>query len=64
MTLECPIQSQLSENKQIKLRYGVVEYNDMIRDLQHWEALVTSSFLQRPHSVLHPEALTDELREA
>ena len=64
MTLECPIQSEMSDNKLITLRYGVVEYNDMLRDLKYWEALVASSFLQRPHTILHPEQMTDELEQS
>ena len=36
----------------LKLRYGVISLEDMLRDLQHWETLLTSSFMQRPHEVL------------
>lgn len=47
---------ELSENEQIKeisngeadkvkIRYGVISLDDMLRDLQHWETLLTSSFM-------------------
>lgn len=47
MTIE---DSQLEEvsqgsKKEVNLRYGIVEYDDMIRDLEHWETLLTSSFM-------------------
>jgi len=29
----------------LKIRYGVIELDDMLRDLQHWETLLTSSFM-------------------
>ena len=38
----------------LKIRYGVMELGDMLRDLQHWETLLTSSFMQRPHETLIP----------
>ncbi len=37
----------------------------MIRDLKHWETLLTSSFMQRPHKILAiDQAVSDELHEA
>ena len=45
---------EISEGKQeeLKIRYGVISTEDMLRDLEHWETLLTSSFLQRPHEIL------------
>ena len=40
------------ESCSLKLRYGIIEIDDMLRDLQYWETLLTSSFMQRPHEVL------------
>lgn len=34
---ECP--------KEINIRYGVIALDDMVRDLHHWETLLTSSFM-------------------
>lgn len=53
-TIEDPMLSELTEGKQkeISLRYGIVEYGDLIRDLRHWETLLCSSFMQRPHEIL------------
>ena len=36
----------------LKIRYGVIDIDDMLRDLEHWETLLTSSFMQRPHEIL------------
>ena len=36
----------------MKIRYGVIDLDDMLRDLEHWETLLTSSFMQRPHETL------------
>ena len=36
----------------LHLRYGVINTNDLLRDLEHWETLLTSSFMQRPHDIL------------
>lgn len=60
MTIE---DSQLEEvskgsKKEVNLRYGIVEYDDMLRDLEHWETLLTSSFMQRPHTILTEENLS------
>lgn len=49
---------------QISLRYGIVQYDDMIRDLKYWETLLSSSFMQRPHEILTENKLPDELIEA
>ena len=29
----------------VKIRYGIINLDDMLRDLQHWETLLTSSFM-------------------
>lgn len=52
--------------EQIKIRYGVVEYADMIRDMQHWETMVTSTFMQRPFEelVCADDQVKEEIREA
>ena len=34
------------------IRYGVVEYSDLLRDLKHWETLVTSSYMHRPFNII------------
>lgn len=53
MKLDDPLLADMAEgDKKATLRYGVVEYEDMLRDLNHWETLLTSSFMQRPHDVL------------
>ena len=49
---------------QISLRYGVVQYEDMVRDLKYWETLLSSSFMQRPHEILTETKLSDEFLEA
>lgn len=36
----------------------------MIRDLNYWETLLTSSFMQRPHKVLTDGAHSDYVLEA
>ena len=37
----------------------------MIRDLKHWETLLSSSFMQRPHKILAIDpSMSDELHEA
>lgn len=35
-----------------KLRYAVVAYDEVIKDLQGWNTLVSSSFMQRPYQIL------------
>lgn len=52
-------------DKKVRFRYGIVEYADVVRDLQCWETLMTSSFMQRPHTILKiDEEISDELAEA
>ena len=65
MTVDDPIIEELTngEKKQIGVRYGIVEYNDLLRDMSLWETLLCSSFLQRPHHIL-TEPLSDEWLEA
>jgi hypothetical protein len=65
MTLDDPVMELMTkgENKQIKLRYGVIEYDDMVRDMRLWETLLSASFMQRPHEIL-TENTTDEMLEA
>ena len=46
----------------INLRYGIVAYNDMVRDLSLWESLVSSTFMMRPHKVLTEQ--DDQIAEA
>jgi hypothetical protein len=37
----------------------------MIRDLKHWETLLTSTFMQRPHKILTCDSsIADEVKEA
>ena len=45
---------QLNGGKECKtkLRYGVINMDDLMRDLEHWETLLSSSFMQRPHETL------------
>ena len=38
--------------KEIKIRYGIIEVEDLKRDLENWETLLASSFMQRPFEVL------------
>lgn len=40
------------KSKDVNLRYGIVAYNDMLRDLTHWESLLAATFMMRPHSQL------------
>ena len=51
-------------NKHLKLRYGIVEYNDMLRDMNHWETLISSSLMQRPFKIITEDKLTDQHIEA
>ena len=34
-----------TSSQALKIRYGVIELGDMMRDLEHWETLLTSSFM-------------------
>lgn len=36
----------------VNIRYGIIELDDMLRDLEHWETLLVSSFMQRPSEVI------------
>ncbi len=36
----------------------------MVRDMRSWETLISSSFMQRPHEILTPDTISDELLEA
>ena len=65
-SLECPTFNKITkgEKNMINLRYGIVEYEDMVRDLKYWETLLASSFMQRPHDILTEGKTTDEMLEA
>jgi hypothetical protein len=30
------------------VRYGVIQYEDVVRDLNHWETMLVSTMMQRP----------------
>ena len=65
MKLDDPLMADIGEgDKKATLRYGIVDYEDMLRDMNHWETLLTSSFMQRPHDVLVQPEQSDELLEA
>jgi len=53
--IDSPLLKEISHEEQttVQLRYGIVEHSDMLRDLNHWETLLSASFMQRPHTVLH-----------
>ena len=36
------------DQTEVKLRYGIINLPDLIRDLEHWETLMVSSMMQRP----------------
>ena len=36
------------------VRYGVVQYDDMVRDLKYWETMLVSTMMQRPIKLLVP----------
>ena len=38
--------------EEIKIRYGIVDQRDLMRDLKYWETLCISSVMQRPHKIL------------
>lgn len=50
------------EKKEISLRYGVIEYSDLVRDLRTWETLMSSSIMQRPYRLLSD--LPSEVKDA
>ena len=33
---------------EVDVRYGVIAYDDLVRDLRHWETLMVSQIMQRP----------------
>jgi len=38
--------------RKVNIRYGIIELDDMLRDLETWETLLVSSFMQRPYEIL------------
>jgi hypothetical protein len=38
--------------QKVNIRYGIIELDDMLRDLETWETLLVSSFMQRPFEIL------------
>ena len=34
------------------MRYGVIGYEDLVRDLKYWETLMVSQMMQRPISTI------------
>jgi len=32
----------------VDVRYGVIGYDDLVRDLRHWETMMVSQMMQRP----------------
>ena len=61
--------NQMTNEEGQIIRYGIVEMQDLKHDLQYWETLVVSSFLQRPVSILKDheivrEAQTENLKSA
>ena len=50
-------------HKDIKVRYGIIEIDDVLRDLHYWETLMVSSFMQRPFQVLDKGQFFDEVLE-
>ena len=51
------------EASQVQIRYGIISLDDMLRDLQHWETLLTSSFMQRPFEVLERGGRYEEVQQ-
>ncbi|CDW91227.1 UNKNOWN [Stylonychia lemnae] len=37
-----------SKENMIDMRYGVIQYDDLIRDLEFWETMLVSTMMQRP----------------
>lgn len=33
------------QSQKVNIRYGIIEMDDMMRDLEHWETLLVSSFM-------------------
>ena len=42
------------------MRYGVIGFDELKRDMQHWETLLVSSMMQRPINTLKSN---DEISE-
>ena len=36
------------------MRYGVIQYDDLVRDLKYWETMLVSTMMQRPIKLLVP----------
>lgn len=51
------------EEQSVKMRYGIISLDDMLRDLQHWETLLSSSFMQRPYEELEQGQRYDEVQD-
>ena len=49
------------EQESVNIRYGIIQIEDMMRDLQHWETLLSSSFMQRPHTIIQHGDQYDEI---
>mmetsp|Transcript_43497 Transcript_43497/g.31316 ORF Transcript_43497/g.31316 Transcript_43497/m.31316 type:complete len:101 (+) Transcript_43497:135-437(+) len=53
MKIEDPEMTEMTSKPQfINVRYGVVEFDDLKRDLQFWETCLASSMMQRPGEIL------------
>eukprot|EP00347_Sterkiella_histriomuscorum_P021408 403334078 len=39
---------QTGKLEYLNLRYGVIQYEDLVRDLSYWETMLVSSLMQRP----------------
>ena len=54
------------QRDRIQIRYGVIALDDMLRDLQHWETLLVSSFMQRPFEIIEEgtKEVSDQVLEA
>jgi translocator assembly and maintenance protein 41 len=37
-----------AKEEQVSVRYGVIGYEDLVRDLCHWETLLVAQMMQRP----------------
>ena len=49
------------EHEGPNIRYGVIDLDDMLRDLQHWETMLSSTHMQRPFETLHKGDQYDEI---
>lgn len=54
MTISDEVVEKLTHGKSqtLNIRYGIVEIDDVLRDLETWETLLVSSFMQRPYEIL------------